>query len=289
MAQLGDELGDVNPGPAVHLGRILPSHHRHPHGYDGSRRAALPQPCFEADRGYAKYLDRQPRRWLKTGEWLAAGRYRRIGLDHEGVATRAGHCPGRRGRQAAVSADGRPRQTGGSFRRRLPADRLRAVQSGERSVSADLRTDPIQVAFAGPPHLAELAALRACRRVHHAGARPAAARPALVHRLGRRDLSVAEPDLRRGSRLHRGVRRRPRVSHGPRADGPVPHRERCGRDGGRHPRTAGRGHRVRLHRRRRVRAASAASSRSRPTRRARPTIPSRPSRRWATTSSPRRC
>ena len=176
-----------------------------------------------------------------------------IGLEHEGIATGAGHRPGRRGGQAALSIDGRPRQTGCSFRRCVPVDRLRPVKSRQCAISANLRAHAIQVAFAGSPHLAELAAFRACRRVHHSGARPAAARPALVHRLRRRDLPVAESDLRRRSRLHRRVRRRPRVSHGPRADGPIPHRERCGSDGGRHPRAPGRGHRVRLHRLRRVR------------------------------------
>ena len=158
------------------------------------------------------------------------------------AATRAGHRPGRRRGQAAVPADRGPRQARGSLRRRLPAHRLRAVESGQRPISADLRADPVQVAFAGPAHLAELAAVGACRRVHHPGPGPAAARPALVHRLRRRDLPVAEPDLRRGPRLHRGVRCRPRVPDGSRADAAVPHRERRGRDGRRHPGAARRGH-----------------------------------------------
>ena len=39
MPQLRDKLGDVNPGPAVDLGWILPSHHRHPHGDDGIQKS----------------------------------------------------------------------------------------------------------------------------------------------------------------------------------------------------------------------------------------------------------
>lgn len=159
----------------------------------------------------------------------------RIGLDHAGTATRAGNRPGGRRGQAAVPIDGRSGQTGGPFRRRLPADRLRAVESGQCQVAPNLRADAVQVAFAGPSHLQELAAVRACRRVHHPGARPAAARSALVHGIRRRHLPVAESDLRRGPRLHRRLRCRSRVSDGPRADGAVPHRERCRRDRRRYP------------------------------------------------------
>ena len=46
MAQLRDKLGDVYPRTAVDLGRILPSHHRHPHGHDGSSRGGLPHDCY---------------------------------------------------------------------------------------------------------------------------------------------------------------------------------------------------------------------------------------------------
>ena len=38
FAQLRDELGYVHPRAAVHLRRILPSHHRHPHTRHGSSR-----------------------------------------------------------------------------------------------------------------------------------------------------------------------------------------------------------------------------------------------------------
>ncbi len=44
-AQLRDEFCDVHAGPAVHLGWILPRHHRHPHAYDGSSTRAPAQPC----------------------------------------------------------------------------------------------------------------------------------------------------------------------------------------------------------------------------------------------------
>src|SRR5277367_1787298 len=72
-------------------------------------------------------------------------------------------------------------------------------------------------------------------------------------RLGPRDLSVAEPDLRRGSRLPRGLRRRPRIPDGPRADGPVSHRQRRRGDGGRYPGAPRRGDCVRVFGRRRFR------------------------------------
>ena len=164
-----------------------------------------------------------------------------------------------------------------------------SVQSRQRQISANLRADSVQVAFAGSPHLAELAAIRPCRGVHHPGSGAAAAWPPVVHRFRGCHLSVDEPDLRRGPRLHRRVRRRPRVPDGPRADGPVPHRERCGCHGGGHPGAARRGDRVRLHRLPTSPAASEGSSRSRPTRRVLRTTPSRRSCRWATTSSPPRC
>ena len=83
------------------------------------------------------------------------------------------------------------------------------------------------------------------RRVHHPGAGAAAARPALVHRQRRRDLPVAEPDLRRGPRLHRRVRCRPRVPDGPRADGRSSTSRPARGDGRRHPGAAARGDRVR--------------------------------------------
>ena len=68
----------------------------------------------------------------------------------------------------------------------------------------------------------------------------------------------------------------------------LPHRERRRRHGGRDPGAARRGERVRLHRRRRVRAHPQFLEKP-PTRRARPTIPRPRSCRWATTSSPPRC
>ena len=83
----------------------------------------------------------------------------------------------------------------------------------------DLRAHAVQVALAGPAHHHDLADVQRARQLRHPGAGAAAARPALVHRQRRRDLPVAEPGLRREARLHRGVRRRPRVPDGPVADG----------------------------------------------------------------------
>ena len=178
--------------------------------------------------------------------------YVRIGWQHEGSATCAWHRPRRRRGQAAVPADGRPGQARRALRGCLSVDRFRAVESRQRPIPANLCTHPIQVPFAGSPHLAELAVIGACRGVHHPGAGAAAAGAALVHRVGRRDLPVDEPDLRRGPRLHRDLRRRPRVPDGSRTDGPGAHRQRRGRDGRRYPGATLGGQRVRVHRRRRI-------------------------------------
>src|SRR3954462_13352417 len=48
--------------------------------------------------------------------------------------------------------------------------------------------------------------------------RAAAARAALVHRLGRRDLPVGQPHQRRAPRSRRRLRRRPRLPDGPQPD-----------------------------------------------------------------------
>ncbi len=47
-------------------------------------------------------------------------------------ARRLHHRPGRRRGQAADAADARPREAGRAVRRRLPADRLRALEPGQR-------------------------------------------------------------------------------------------------------------------------------------------------------------
>ena len=159
------------------------------------------------------------------------------------------------------------------FGGQLPAHRLRAVQPGERRLPAHLRADPVQVALAGPPHHPDLADVDGAGQLRHAGAGPAAPRPALVHRQRRRDPAVVEPDLRRQARLHHRVRRRPRVPDGPAPDGPAAHRFRCRGHRRGHPGAAGRGHRVRRDRRRPRTARSAASWRSRPTRPACRTAP----------------
>ncbi len=61
VAQLRDEFGDVYAGTAVHLGRILPRHHRHPHVYDRSVRRRAPQPCEGTPIWvFTNYFDGQP-------------------------------------------------------------------------------------------------------------------------------------------------------------------------------------------------------------------------------------
>ncbi len=59
------------------------------------------------------------------------------------------------------------------------------------------------------------------------GAGADAARAALVHRLGRRDLPELQPDRRRAARPHHRVRRRPHLPHGPAPDGRPAHRQRA--------------------------------------------------------------
>ena len=183
-----------------------------------------------------------------------------------------GHRPGRRRGQAARPADQRPGQARRAVRRSLPADRLRAVQPGERERSQDRGAHPVQEPQPRPAHHDDLAAVEPAGQLRHARAGAAAARPALVHRLGGRDLPVAEPDPRRapgpGGRLRRG----PRLPDGPAADvGAAPRRRRRG-DRGRHPRAAPRGHRVRRDpdRRRRPQDRGVPGEAGRPARAARP-------------------
>ena len=128
-----------------------------------------------------------------------------------------------------MAAHGRPREARGAVRRQLPADRLRAVQPGQRRDAPHLRAHPVQVALPRPAHLHHVAAVQRARAVHHHGAGAAAARPPLVHRQRRRDLPEPQPRLRRAARLHRGVRRRPRLPDGPGPDDRRAHRERRGR------------------------------------------------------------
>ena len=180
-----------------------------------------------------------------------------------------------------------PGQAGRAVRRLLPADRLRAVQPGQRGLPADRGADAVQVALARPAHLADLAAVDAARQLRRPGAGAAAPRPAVVPRQRRRDLPVDEPDQRRAARHHRGVRRRPRLPDGRLADGRGAHRVRRRRDGRRHPGAAQGGLAVRRDQdRRRRRRRSRSSSRSRPTRPGWSTPPTSRSPRWATTSSP---
>ena len=83
----------------------------------------------------------------------------RSGADHvAGLLDRAG---GRRG-QAASAADRRPGEAGGAVRRRVPADRLRAVEPRQRGLPADRRADPVQEPLARPPHLDRPGGCRRC-------------------------------------------------------------------------------------------------------------------------------
>ena len=142
-------------------------------------------------------------------------------------------------------ADGGPGETGRPVRRPVPADRLRAVQPGQRRHPEDLRAHPVQEPQPGPAHLHHVADELPARQLRDPGPGPAAARPALVHRLGRRHLPVDEPDQRRAAG-HRGrLRRRPRVPDGPDADDRPPRAAGRGRDRGGHPGAAQRGVRVR--------------------------------------------
>ena len=252
----------MHAGAAVDLGRVLAGQDADVHG--GSYRHCSAHAPVGTARSATRVsaMARQPR---VLGIVLAGG---------EG--------------KAALAADRRPGQTGRPVRRQLPADRLRAVQPGQRRLPADLRADPVQVALARPAHHPDLADVDDARQLRHAGAGAAAARPALVHRQRRRDPAVVQPDLRRPARLHRGVRRRPRVPDGPAADGRAAHRVRRRRHRGRHPGAAHGGDRVRRHRRRRRRQGAAvpgeaggpARAAGQPRRDATP--------RWATTSSPPR-
>ena len=114
----------------------------------------------------------------------------------------------------------------------------------------------------------------------------AAARPAVVRRLGRRDLPEPQPDQRRAARLRHRLRRRPHLPHGPAArwwpstSTPAPaspwrHPPAARRwptsSASSRPPTTGR--------------RSARSGRSPPTRTACPTPRTRSTPRWATTSS----
>ena len=92
--------------------------------------------------------------------------------------------------------------------------------------AADRRADAVQVAQPRPPRLADLAPVRTAELVRRVGAGAAAARQAVVHRIGRRDPAEPQPDPRREARHRRRRRRRPRVPHGLRADDRGAHRLR---------------------------------------------------------------
>ena len=181
-----------------------------------------------------------------------------------------------------------PGQAGRPVRRHLPPDRLRAVQPGQRRLSADRGADAVQVALARPAHLADLADVDAARQLRHAGAGPAAARPAVVPGQRRRDLPVDEPDQRRRARTT-SWSSAPTTSTGwtPRRWSHAHIDARRRRHRRRHPGAAqARPSAVRRDQDRRGRRTRSTSSwRSRPTRRACRTRPTSRSPRWATTSS----
>ena len=198
----------MHAGAAVHLGRILSRHHRHPHVYDGSVR-----------RSRAAGLCRTPIRYSpitltdsRAGSKVRMPGHRenlQIGLNHEGVATRPRHRVGRREgkRLYPLTADrAKPAVPfGGAYRlidfvlsNLVNARYLRICvltqyksHSLDRHISQNWRLSGLAGEYITP--------VPAQQRLG----------PRWYIGLGRRDLSVAEPDLRRGPRLHRRVRRRP--------------------------------------------------------------------------------
>jgi leucyl aminopeptidase len=154
-----------------------------------------------------------------------------------GTAARARDGPrGRRG-QAPVATHRRPSKARRAVRRDLPPDRFRAVQPRQLRARTTRRPHAIQIAFAEPPHLDQLANVVAARRLRDAGARSATAGTQVVLRLGRCDLPVVEPGLRRQPGLRRGLRGGSRLSHGRAADDRPAHCVGCGSDRGSAART----------------------------------------------------
>ena len=139
--------------------------------------------------------------------------------------------PRRRGGQAAPAPDERPGEARGPVRRLVPAHRLRALELRERRLPEDRRPHAVQEPLARPAHLPDVAVLDAARELRDAGARPDAARPVLVPRLGRRHLPERQPDRRRAARPRVRVRCRPHLPHGPTSHGRAARRVGRGRDG----------------------------------------------------------
>src|SRR5690606_20519232 len=86
--------------------------------------------------------------------------------------------------KAVDAADRGQGEARGAVRRRLPPDRLRAVEPHQLGTASDRRADAVQVALARPARVADLAALGHARRLRRVGSRPAAPRQALVLGLG---------------------------------------------------------------------------------------------------------
>ncbi len=230
--------------------------------------------------------DGKSRAGHRTSQAHAAPERRTLGRG-ERPSEGPGHRPCWWRGQAADAADRRPRQTRGAVRRHLPPDRLRALQRRQLRLPPDRRADAVQVAQPRPSHHPDLADVDAARQLRGAGAGAAARRQALVPRLGRRDLPVAQPDQGREARHRRRGGRRPRLPDGLLPDGRPARRQR-GRVHGRGDPSADRPRRpVRRHRRRARRPAAhprVPREADRPDRAARQPR-ARCSPRWATTSS----
>ena len=201
------------------------------------------------------------------------------------------HRPRRRRGQATHAPHGGPRQARGAVRRAVPTHRLRAVEPHQLGAAPDRRAHAVQVAQPRPPRVADLAPVRPAELLRRLRARAAAARQALVLRLGRRHPAEPQPHLRREARHRRRRRRRPRLPHGLQPDDRRAHRVGPGGDRRRDPpadlarrpvrRDRGRRRRTRPHRR----VPREAEGPRRPRRLAR----TRCSPRWATTSSTPTC
>ncbi len=199
-----------------------------------------------------------------------------------GAGGRVG-CPPR-------AADRGPGDVSRPVRRAVPGGGLHPLQPGQRRAAAHLRADPVQEPQPEPAHHDHVAAEQPAGQLRDAGPGPAAARPALAVRVGRRDLPVAEPDLLRPAGPGRGDGRRPRVPDGPAADDRAAPGLGGGGHGGRAPGAQGAGGGLRgAEGRPGTATGSRRSWRSRPTRRG---TRARRTRRWcpwATTCSTPPC
>ena len=117
----------------------------------------------------------------------------------------------------------------------LPADRFRAVQSGQRWPAPHRGPDPVQEPFAQRASLEDLADVDAARQLRDLGPCPDAARAEMVPGLGRRHLSEPESGRGRQPRVPVRVRSRPHLPHGSGPDAHPTHRVRGRSHGGGNP------------------------------------------------------